>query len=211
MQEQILLGDNSKDLLYNNKPIILDMKNHELYDFSIQFKKDNELDSIKEVVKFTSNMANKFNVPIDKMYFGGSEKEILLRGTDWCFDLARLSLVILESIVIPSRFVFVANREKAYFGHTLLECFYEKNYGLVDQTYWYVFYDKTPISAKDISNSKLLKELDIDYQNYFESIAIAEYNPIDKNNKYIISKCNEYTYKLNSMKQDGTWLLNVEK
>lgn len=176
------------------------MKNHELYDFSIQFKKDNDLDSIKEVVKFTSNMANNFNVLIDKMYFGGSEKEILLRGNDWCFDLARLSLVILESMGIPSRFVFVANREKAYFGHTLLECFYEKHYGLVNPTYGYVFYDKTPISAKDILNSKLLKELDIDYQNYFESIAIAEYNPIDKNNKCIISKCNEYTYKLNTMK-----------
>ena len=103
--------------------------------FRFNLKKDNDLDSSKEVVKFTSNMANNFNVPIDKMYFGGSEKEILLRGTDWCFDLARLSLVILELIGIPSRFVFVANREKAYFGHTLLECFYEKNYGLVDQTY----------------------------------------------------------------------------
>ena len=45
----------------------------------------------------------------------------------------------------------------------------------------------------------------------FKQIAIAEYNPNDFDNKYIVSRCNEYTYKLNKIKQDGTWLLGEDK
>ena len=33
----------------------------------------------------------------------------------------------------------------------------------------------------------------------FNQISIAEYNPNDIDNKYIITKCNEYTYKLNTI------------
>ena len=50
-----------------------------------------------------------------------------------------------------------------------------------------------------------------DYKNMFNQISIAEYNPNDVDNKYIISKCNEYTYKINTIIQDGTWLLGEDK
>lgn len=45
------------------------------------------------------------------------------------------------------------------------------------------------------------------YINMFKQISVAEYNPNDEKNKYISSKCNEYTRKVNTIKQDGTWLL----
>ena len=77
--------------------------------------------------------------------------------------------------------------------------------------YGYIFYDSKPITAKEILYSSQLQCMDEDYKNMFKQIAIAEYNPNDTDNKYIISKCNEYTYKLNTIKQDGTWLLGEEK
>ena len=49
-----------------------------------------------------------------------------------------------------------------------------------------------------------------DYKNMFNQISIAEYNPNDEDNKYLISKCNEYTYKINTIIQDGTWLLGED-
>lgn len=36
------------------------------------------------------------------------------------------------------------------------------------------------------------------------------YLHIECENKYIVSKCNEYTYKLNTIKHEGTWLLKED-
>ena len=53
--------------------------------------------------------------------------------------------------------------------------------------------------------------MDEDYRNMFKQISIAEYNPSDEDNKYIISKCNDYIYKLNSLKKDGSWQFGEDK
>jgi hypothetical protein len=145
------------------------------------------------------------------MLFGGTEKEILTRGTDWCFDLARVAAVILDCIGLTSRFVFVANPYKAYNAHVLLEVYYNDSWGVIDPLYGYIFFDTKPINAKDIIHSAQLKSMNEDYKHMFNQISIAEYNPNDVDNKYIVSKCNEYTYKINTIIQDGTWLLGEDK
>ena len=211
MQEQIKLDSVSEPFLYGGYQISYPLENHELYLFSQQFKTDNELDSIKLLIKYTYKLAKNFDVPLDKMFFGGSEREILDRGTDWCFDLARLAAVLLDCIGLTSRFVFVADPNIAYHGHVLLEVYYNDSWGVVDPLFGYIFYDSKPISAKEIYYSSQLLAMDEDYKNMFKQIAIAEYNPNDSDNKYIVSRCNEYTYKLNNIKQDGTWLLGEDK
>ena len=211
MQEQIKLDSASEPFLYGGYQISYPLENHELYFFSQQFKTDNELDSIKLLIKYTNEIASNFNVPLENMFFGGTEKEILDRGTDWCFDLARLAAVIFDCMGLTSRFVFVADPNKAYHGHVLLEVYYNNSWGVVDPLYGYVFYDTKPISAKEIIFSSQLQKMDEDYKNMFKQIAIAEYNPNDLDNKYIVSRCNEYTYKLNKIKQTGTWLLGEDK
>ena len=211
MQEQIRLDSISEPFLYGGYQISYPLENHEIYLFSQQFKTFNELDSIKLLIKYTNNIASNYNVPLEKMFFGGKEKEILDRGTDWCFDLARLAAVILDCIGLTSRFVFVADPNKAYHGHVLLEVYYDNSWGVVDPLYGYVFYETKPISAKEILFSSQLQKMDEDYKNMFKQIAIAEYNPNDSDNKYIVSRCNEYTYKLNKIKQNGTWLLGEDK
>lgn len=211
MQEQVLLDETSEPFLYGSYQILYPMEKHELYLFSQQFKENNELDSIKSLLKYTSNIALNYNVPLEDMLFGGTEKEIFDRGTDWCFDMARLTAVMLDCIGLTSRFVFVANPEKAYHGHVLLEVYYNNSWGVVDPLYGNIFYDKNPISAKDIFLSSPLQEMADDYKNMFKQIAIAEYNPNDPNNKYIVSKCNAYTYNLNKINQDGTWKFGEDK
>lgn len=47
------------------------------------------------------------------------------------------------------------------------------------------------------------------YKNMFKQISIAEYNHNDEKNIFL--KWNEYTYKINTIKQEGTWLLGEEK
>ena len=89
--------------------------------------------------------------------------------------------------------------------------YYNDSWGVIDPLYGYIFFDTKPINAKDIIYSAQLKSMNEDYKNMFNQISIAEYNPNDVNNKYIISKCNEYTYKINTIIQDGTWLLGEDK
>lgn len=210
LQEQIKLDSVSEPLLYGGYQVLYSLENHELYLFSQKFKTKNELESLKLLVKYTSELASNFNVPLKDMYFGGTEKEILSRGTDWCFDLARLAAVILDCIGLTSRFVFVANPNKAYHGHVVLEVYYNNSWGIIDPLYGYVFYDTKPVNAKEILSYLQLQSLDDDYKKMFTQISIAEYNPNDVDNKYIITKCNEYTYKLNTIEQDGTWQLGEE-
>ena len=210
MQEQIRLDSVSEPFLYGGYQIIYPLENHELFSFSQKFKLKGELESLKSVVEYTSKLASNFNLSLKDMLFGGTEKEILSRGTDWCFDLARLAAVILDCIGLTSRFVFVANPNKAYHCHVLLEVYYNNSWGIIDPLYGYVFYDTKPVNAKEILSYLQLQSLDADYKNMFNQISIAEYNPNDIDNKYIITKCNEYTYKLNTIKQDGTWQLGEE-
>ena len=62
-----------------------------------------------------------------------------------------------------------------------------------------------------IANMWQLKSMNEDYKNMFNQISIAEYNPNDVDNKYIMSKCNEYTYKINTIIKYGAWLLGEDK
>ena len=211
MQEMVRLDSISEPFLYGGYQISYPMENNILYSFAQRFKRDNDLESIKSLIHYTSQIATNYNTPLDEMYFGGTEKEILDRGTDWCFDLARLAAVILDCLGMTSRFVFVANPDKAYHGHVLIEVFYNVSWGVVDPLYGYVFYDNTPISAKDIYYSSMLQELNEEYKNMFKKVAIVDYNPNKAENKYIISKCNKYTLTLNSIAQDGTWKLGEDK
>lgn len=41
-------------------------------------------------MNFTKNIVKGFNVEFSNMIFGGTEKEILERGTDWCADYVPL-------------------------------------------------------------------------------------------------------------------------
>ena len=83
LQEQIKLDSVSEPLLYGWYQVLYSSENHELYLFSQKFKTKNELESLKLLVKYTSEFASNFNVSLKDMYFGGTEKENLSRGTDW--------------------------------------------------------------------------------------------------------------------------------
>ena len=43
------------------------------------FKRDNDLESIKSLILYISQIATNYNTPLDEMYFGGTEKEILVK------------------------------------------------------------------------------------------------------------------------------------
>ena len=194
LNEMIYLEEESYDVLYNCKPVKIDMTDHELYTFAQQFRGCNDKETIHNILAYTKKMADDCNDDFEKMKFGGTEKEILERGTDWCADLARVGAVLLACNNIPARIVHLVNPLKAYNGHVVVEAFYEDKYGVCDFVYGYCFYENKPLDAYTLMNNKekYLLAYPKSYSEMYLAIAINEYNPMDMNNNYAISSPNQY-------------------
>ena len=75
------------------------MENNILYSFAQRFKRDNDLESIKSLILYTSQIATNYNTPLDEMYFGGTEKEILNRHF---FEIVLFRTIFLNDILYLS-------------------------------------------------------------------------------------------------------------
>ena len=211
MQEMILLNDETRTVLYSHKPIRKDFQQHELFSFAQQFKGESEYQTIKNILTYTANTAANYHVPFEEMKFGGTEKEIIERGTDWCADMARVGVTLLGCNSIPARIIHLVNPEKAYNGHVVTEAFYEGKYGVCDFIYGYCFYHEEPLDAYTLMRVKhYLEAYSENYASLYSAIAINEYNPLDKDNNYAVSSPNEYYLKLINTDHNDKWIMEEE-
>lgn len=211
MKNMILLDDQSAAILYS-RVVRHNYGGHELYQFAQQFKASIEKETIQNVLRYTQEIAAAFDTDFDDMLFGGTEKQILDRGTDWCSDMARVGAVLLQCLGIPCRMLYLANPGKAYNGHVVNEAFYEGRYGVVDFIYGYQFYDRTPKSAFEIQrNPEILAAYPESYQGLFSAIAISEYDPCTPGNNYSISRPNDYYLKLIHIDHENMWLMGEDQ
>lgn len=211
LREMILLNENSYEFLYAKEPALIDMKDHELYSFALQFKGASERQTIRNILDFTAKIAKNYNVEFEQMQFGGTEKEILNRGTDWCADMARVGAVLLGCNGIPARILHLANPEKAYNGHVVTEAFYEGKYGVCDFTKGYCFYEEEPLDAYTLmQHRRYFKEYPENYAATYSAVAVNEYNPMDKENNYTISTPNEYYLKLINTNHNDKWIMGED-
>lgn len=212
MQEMILLDESSYNLLYQQPPTIENMENHEVFSYAQQFKSSSDHQTIKNVIKHLCSIASGYNTPFEDMLFGGTEKEILDRGTDWCSDMARVCTVLLKCLGIPARIVQLANTDKAYNGHAAVEAYYEGKYGFCDPVYGNCFHKDKPIDVYEIIKDKsILNGMPKDYAGLFSAAALCDYDPNDPNNKYIISRPNDYYLTLIGTSHNDKWIMNEEK
>lgn len=211
LTEMILLDESSYSFLYKKKPQRYSLCRHELYGLAQEFKKDTAYDTIKNVLNFTNKIADSFNETIENMYFGGTEKQIIERGTDWCADMARVAAVFLDCLDIPCRMIHLANPDKAYNGHVVVEAFYENKWGVIDPIYGWIFYEKIPLSAQELQkNSAYLNMCKEEYKDLYKAVAVSEYNPMNPANRYDISKANDYYIKLLSTNHNNQWIMGED-
>lgn len=207
MQNMVLLNGQSYDSLYQPSIVLLDMHTHELYEFAQSFQGKSSRQTVQNIVRYCSDIALNYNVPFEQMLFGGTEKEILQRGTDWCADMARVGVVLLMCCGIPTRIVNLANPAKAYHGHAVVEAFYEGKYGVCDLIYGYCFYDKRPLGAYElIHNKAYLSAYSKDYAQLYSMAAISQYNPLEQH-CYQVSGPNAYYLRLINTNHQGKWLM----
>lgn len=210
MQEMILIDDCSVSALYSNQPTCPDMSGHELFRFAQQFKGVTDSQTIDSILQHCADIAAKYDVPFEDMRFGGTEKEILERGTDWCADMARVGAVLLMCCGIPARVVHLANTSMAYYGHVVTEAYYENKYGVCDFLHGYRFHNGMPLDTYQlIKNKAYLSDYPNDYAGLFTAAAISEYDP-NAGHNYSVSSPNDYTLKLINTDHQGKWFMGED-
>lgn len=210
MREAVLLEEESCDFLYS-RVNHYDMRHHELFGLAQQFVGQTQKETIHNILTFTSDIAAKYDVDFKDMFFGGTEQQILERGTDWCADMARVGAVLAQCCGIPCRIVHLVNLNKAYNGHVVCEAYYDGSYGVVDFLMGYQFYGDKPISAWELlTNKEPLKDCHEEYQGYYTAIAINEYDPTDPKNDYTVSTPNQYCMNLIYGEHNGQWIMGED-
>ena len=66
------------------------------------------------------------------MRFGGTEEQIIERGSDWCADVARVGCALYQVAGFPCRMVYLFDLQAAYSGHVIVEVHRSRRWGAVD-------------------------------------------------------------------------------
>jgi hypothetical protein len=88
---------------------------------------------VEGLARFTAGLALRADRQgSDSMVFGGTEEEIIGRGSDWCTDAARVACALCQVAGVAARLVSVYDLDHAYCGHTIIEAFWGGAWGAVD-------------------------------------------------------------------------------
>lgn len=211
LREMVLLDAESAPVLYGSVPPKPDLGRHELYAFAQGFRGGTDRQTIGNILKYCAEIAADYAEPFETMRFGGTEREILDRGTDWCADMARVGAVLLMCCGIPARIVNLVNPGKAYHGHVVTEAFYEGKYGVCDFLHGLRFYGTGPLDAWELlRDPAYLADYPADYAGLYTAAAVGDYDPM-ADNDYTVSGPNDYTLKLIATDHHGEWFMEEDQ
>lgn len=217
MRQMRLVDEASYSALYKKTPSVPpQIKRHECFLFAQQFCREGERETIRETVNFTKQMADSVNTPMNRMLFGGTEREMIQRKTDWCTDISRVGATLLQCVGIPARMVYLANRKKAYHGHAVTEAYYCGKYGVIDFLHGFCFYEDEPLDVFTLLHAPELVQKTVgaeneDYCRLYDAAAVSEYDPTNPKNRYPVSGCNQYYLAISNQNHaDGQWLMGED-
>ena len=165
--------------------------------------------------------------PLDEMRFGGTEEQIIERGSDWCTDLARVGCILCQAVGIPARMVMLFNIDQAYSGHVIIEAYRSATWGAIDvsagikyvdhygvpATTWTLMHSPRLISSARRPGGSTSAYAD---PNQYRAAAISNYSIADRAEyDYTISSINEYYRSILEMSEQGwpggfRWLHNED-
>jgi hypothetical protein len=108
---------------------------------------------VEGIARFTAGLARQNDgQDLESLRFGGTEEEIIGRGSDWCTDVARVACALCQVVGFGARLVGVFALDQAYSGHTIIEAFRDGVWGAVDPLVATVYRhpDGRPASAWDL-------------------------------------------------------------
>ena len=168
---------------------------------------------VAAIAELTSGLAAKGpDDGMSAMRFGGTEEEIIERGSDWCTDVARVGCALYQVAGYPARMVHLFNLNAAYSGHVIVEVHRSGTWGAVDTSSGVVYRlgDGMPATTWDLMNDA---ELVIQHQGpeawytrpeQFAAAGIANYHLRDSDRyDYTVAGLNDYYRAILSMAGRG--------
>ncbi len=171
--------------------------------------------AIERIAAFTAGLQERVaGGGTDDLLLGGTEEEIINRGSDWCTDVARVGCVLCQVSGIPSRLVILIDTGQAYSGHVIIEAHRQARWGAIDTTTGVVYRhsDSRPASAWELMNGPELIESHrrshraayTSTRGQFSGVAISNYFVWQSEMySYAVSSLNDYTRSILSMAAEG--------
>lgn len=94
-----------------------------------------------------------------KWFFGGTEREIIQRDSDWCTDVSRVGAALLQCLGFPSRIVILVNPNKAWHSHQVVEVYVDGKYYVCDFLYGVITNQNHFYAVKDLLHHPELVKL----------------------------------------------------
>ncbi len=107
-----------------------------------------------------SHLKDDSSDDLDAVRLGGTEEEILRRGSEECADVARVACALYQVAGFPSRPVYTAHARDPYCGHVLVEVSRRGRWGALDPLCHVVYQwpDARPATAWELMGNHALIE-----------------------------------------------------
>jgi hypothetical protein len=180
----------------------------------------------ESIVRFTREIGDRAEQDLRKIRIGGTEEEIIERGSDWCMDVARVACVICQIAGFPSRIVNLFNLAEAYSGHVIVEVYRTATWGALDSSTGVIYRrpDGRPVSVWDLMNdAELVNAHAKDPRAFyttpgqFRAAGIANYFCWEfARYDYTVAGINDYYFSILDLSKQGwpgglRWLHGEEK
>jgi hypothetical protein len=172
-----------------------------------------EEERLQAVCRFCGQMALKGQDDLDLLRFGGTEEELIVRGTEFCNELARVACVLAQMAALPARIVALADARQAYSGHAIIEVYLRGAWGAADPTADVIYRhaDARPATTWELMNQPDLirrhrrgQATPYTTAGTFRAAAISNYFVWDRRRyDYTVTPINDYYRSILSMAQRG--------
>ena len=170
-------------------------------------------DRLANIVDFCQSLEKRAADDLDGMRFGGIEEQIVVRGSDWCMDVARVASAMCQVAGVPARLVSLFNLSQAHSGHKIIEAFSEGVWGAADPLNGLVYRhpDGKPATTWELMNDERLVRGSWEGRprfyadpRQFEGAAISNH-PVWRASDfdYTVSRLNDYGRRVLEMANKG--------
>jgi hypothetical protein len=144
-----------------------------------------------------SNAAGCYRTP-DDFIWGGTEEQIIAKGSDWCTEVARLLVALVQVAGSPARLVYTYSDRD---GHVIAEAHDGARWWLVDPLAPKVYASDLHglATGTDAEREALTSGREGYYVHprYFEHVAVSEYRLVEADRyTYDESRCNDFYRRL---------------
>jgi hypothetical protein len=167
-------------------------------------------DRLERIARFTAAIERLFPSPEHSaargyyktpgdFWWGGTEEQVIAKGSDWCHEVARFYCALAQIAGIPARIVYTLGRDD---GHAIAECCVDGAWALVDPLAAHVYRrpDGAPVSIVAMACTPPSLRRDLMHggrgelyvhERFFELTAVAEYYLTEAGRyDYRLSPCN---------------------